>query len=248
MTHAFVALYQRELASYFLTPLAFVFLAIFALAANGLAWQFGGFFQAGLADLSGFFAFHPWLYVVFMPALAMRLWAEERHTGMDEVLLTLPVSVRALVLAKFCAAWTVAMIGLALTTPLWLAVNYLGEPDNAAIFSGYVASALLAGLYLGIGFCLSAITENQVIAFVLGVFAAFALTVPGAAFLGRAMADVLPRGMLDAITWASPLARFQVMQRGLIEFTDLFYFASFIVMLLAFTALLIAAQRAEGAR
>src|SRR5580700_3098091 len=159
------AIFRRELSGYFATPLAYVFIVIFLVLAGALTFFLGNFFDRGQDDLVAFFSFHPWLYLVFIPALSMRLWAEERKSGTIELFLTLPISMSAAVLGKFLAAWAFAGIALALTFPFWITVNYLGSPDNGVILASYVGSFLLAGGYLAIGACISAATNNQVIAF-----------------------------------------------------------------------------------
>ncbi|MBU2089874.1 MAG: ABC transporter permease, partial [Alphaproteobacteria bacterium] len=161
------AIFKRELASYFATPLAYIFIVIFLVLSATFTFFMGGFFDRGQADLQAFFSFHPWLYLFLTPAVAMRLWAEERKSGTLELLLTLPVSVTATVLGKFLAAWVFTGIALALTFPIWITVNYLGNPDNGVILASYIGSFLMAGAYLALGSALAATTQNQVIAFVL---------------------------------------------------------------------------------
>ena len=168
---------RRELVSYFATPLAYVFIVIFLAMAGSLAFFLGNFFDRGQADLQPFFTFHPWLYLVLIPALAMRLWAEERKSGTIELLLTLPISMTEAVIGKFLASWIFAGIALTLTFPFWITVNYLGHPDNGVILASYIASFLMAGAFLAIGACLSALTKNQVIAFVVTAAICFAFTV-----------------------------------------------------------------------
>ena len=163
-----VVVFRRELRSYFATPLAYVFIVIFLVLAAVFTFQAGGFFERGQADLQPFFRWHPWIYLVLIPAISMRLWAEERNSGSIELLLTLPISLRQAVVGKFLAAWCFAGIALALTFPVWLTVNYLGSPDNGTIVAAYIGSWLLAGGFLAIGMCLSAATRNQVIAEAVG--------------------------------------------------------------------------------
>jgi ABC-type transport system involved in cytochrome c biogenesis permease component len=172
------AVYVRELAAYFLTPLAYVFIAIFLIALGSFTFEIGRFFDTNQADLAPFFLFHPWLYLVFLPAIAMRLWADEARGGTLELLLSLPAPTWSLVLGKFLAAWTVAAAALLFTTPIWMSVNWLGAPDNAAIFLTYVISFLMAGGYLAIACALSAARANQVIAFVLSVAVGFLCSPP----------------------------------------------------------------------
>src|SRR5436305_2593225 len=178
MTRTF-AIFRRELRGYFATPLAYLFIVIFLVLAGVLTFFVGNFFDRGQADLQPFFTFHPWLYLVLIPALSMRLWAEERKSGTIELFLTLPISMMAAVLGKFLAAWAFAGIALALTFPFWLTVNYLGTPDNGVILASYIGSFLMAGGFLAIGACLSALTKNQVIAFVVTAAVCFLFTVSG---------------------------------------------------------------------
>src|SRR6202049_670005 len=160
---------RRELRSYFATPLAYVFILIFLVLANSFTFYLGGFFERGQADLAPFFNYHPWLYLFLIPALSMRLWAEERRTGTMELLLTLPVPLWATVVGKFLAAWAFTGVALALTFPIWFTVNYLGNPDNGVILAGYIGSVFMAGGYLAITSAISASTSHQVIAFVVSV-------------------------------------------------------------------------------
>ena len=163
------AVFRRELKSYFNTPLAYIFIVIFLFLTGIFTFYLGSFFIRGQADLKPFFNFHPWLYLFLVPAIAMRLWAEERKSGAIELLLTLPVSLWSTVLGKFLAAWVFIIIALSLTFPMWITVNYLGQPDHGVIIASYLGSVLMAGGYLAIGSCVSAATKNQVIAFVIYV-------------------------------------------------------------------------------
>src|ERR1700751_2113758 len=162
-----LTIFRRELASYFATPLAYVFIVIFLVMAGVLTFFLGDFFERGQADLQSFFTFHPWLYLVLIPALSMRLWAEERRSGTIELFLTLPIRMTEAVFGKFLAAGCFAGIAMALTFPFWVTVNFLGRPDNGVILASYIASWLMAGTMLAIGACISVMTKNQVIAFVV---------------------------------------------------------------------------------
>ena len=159
-------IFSRELKNYFITPIAYVFMAIFLLMNGIFTFYIGSFFTRGIADLAPFFSAHPWIYMVFIPAVTMRLWAEEKKQGTMELLFTLPITTIEAVIAKLLAAWSFMIISLGLTFPLFIAVNYLGSPDNGVIIAGYIGSILMAGAFIAIGACVSAITSNQVIAFV----------------------------------------------------------------------------------
>src|SRR6266852_3973545 len=174
-----INIFRRELASYFATPLAYVFIIIFLVLAGILTFFAGDFFERGQADLQSFFTFHPWLYLVLIPALSMRLWAEERKSGTIELFLTLPIRMIEAVLGKFLAAWCFAGIALALTFPFWLTVRFLGDPDNGVILASYLGSWLMAGAILAIGAAVSAATKNQVIAFVVSASLVFVLIAAG---------------------------------------------------------------------
>jgi ABC-2 type transport system permease protein len=190
---------RRELASYFATPLAYVFILIFLLLANAFTFYLGGFYERGQADLDPFFAFHPWLYLFLVPALSMRLWAEERKSGSIELLMTQPVTLWDAVLGKFLAAWIFIALALALTFPIWITVNYLGHPDNGAILAAYLGSLLLAGGFLAVGSFMSALTRNQVVAFILSVVACFALLLAGFPIVLDLFRSWLPQVLTDAV-------------------------------------------------
>jgi len=175
-----LAVFKREFAAYFATPLAYVFIVIFLFAMGAFTFYIGHFFENGTADLQVFFGFHPWLYLFLVPAISMRLWAEERRSGTMELLLTLPLRLSATVIGKYLAAWAFTGVALALTFPIWITVNYLGHPDNGVILASYIGSFLMAGAYLAIGACISASTNNQVIAFVVSVVVCFLFTISGA--------------------------------------------------------------------
>src|SRR3954452_9512076 len=194
-----LTIFRRELAGYFATPLAYVFIVIFLVLAGVLAFFVGNFFDRGQADLQSFFTFHPWLYLVLIPALSMRLWAEERKSGTIELFLTLPVSMIAAVLGKFLAAWAFAGIALALTFPFWITVNYLGNPDNGVILASYLGSFLMAGGVLAIGAHVSVLTNNRVIAFVVTAAVCFLFTVSGSGVVLEYVRGWAPESLVSTI-------------------------------------------------
>jgi ABC-2 type transport system permease protein len=219
------ALFRRELRSYFATPVAYVFIVIFLILMGTFTFYLGGFYERGQADLSAFFNYHPWLYLFLVPAIAMRLWAEERKTGSVELLMTLPVTPWQAVLGKYLAAWAFTGIALALTFPIWITVNYLGDPDNGAILAAYVGSFLMAGGFLAIGACLSATTKNQVIAFVLTVVACFGFLLSGFPLVLDLFSAWAPQTIVDGVASLSFLTHFSNISKGVIDFRDLVYFA-----------------------
>jgi len=238
-----MAVYRRELLSYLTTPTAYVFVAVFLFAIGLFTFNIGGFFDERRADLSAFFSFHPWIFMVFLPAIAMRLWAEESRSGALELLLTLPAPTWALVIGKFLAAWTIAAAALVLTFPLWITVNLLGSPDNAAIFTAYLASLLMAGAYIAIGSAMSALTQAQIVAFVLAVLVSFLLTALGLPLVMDFFADLVSGGIAEMISRFSLLHHFDAAQRGVVEFRSVFYFLSLIALCLGFTMLAVDARR-----
>jgi ABC-2 type transport system permease protein len=240
-----ITIFNRELASYFTTPLAYVFIIIFLVLAGILSFFVGDFFERGQADLQSFFAFHPWLYLVLIPALSMRLWAEERKSGTIELFLTLPVRLGEAVLGKFLAAWCFAGIALALTFPFWLTVNFLGEPDNGVILASYVASWLMAGAVLAIGAAVSAATKNQVIAFIVTAALVFVLTVSGTSTVLGLLRGWAPEGLINAVAAASIFGHFTAITRGVIDLRDLVYFLSLMVAFLAANAILVDLKKAD---
>ncbi len=237
--NALRAVYIRELAAYFLTPLAYVFIAIFLIALGAFTFEIGRFFDTNQADLAPFFLFHPWLYLVFLPAIAMRLWADEARGGTLELLLTLPAPTWSLVLGKFLAAWTVAGAALLLTTPMWMSVNWLGAPDNAAIFLTYVISFLMAGGYLAIACAMSAAAGNQVVAFVLSVAVGFIFTAAGLPVVASAFGP----GLAETMASFSLLTHFEAAQRGVLEMRALVFYVGFIAVWLALNAIWVSARK-----
>jgi ABC-2 type transport system permease protein len=226
------ALFRRELRSYFVTPVAYVFIVIFLVLMGTFTFYLGGFYERGQADLSAFFNYHPWLYLFLVPAIAMRLWAEERKTGSVELLMTLPVTAWQAVLGKYLAAWAFTGIALALTFPVWVTVNYLGSPDNGAILAAYVGSFLMAGGFLAIGSCLSATTKNQVIAFVLTVVACFGFLLAGFPLVLDIFSAWAPQVIVDGIASLSFLTHFSNISKGVIDLRDLVYFSLVIAVFL----------------
>ncbi|MEO7775089.1 MAG: ABC transporter permease subunit [Steroidobacteraceae bacterium] len=242
---AVITIARRELASYFATPLAYVFILLFLVVAALLTFNLGNLYERGQADLTPFFAYHPWLYLFLVPSVSMRLWAEERKSGSIELLLTQPIWLWQAVLGKFTAAWLFTTLALALTFPIWITVNYLGAPDNGVIFAAYIGSTLMAGGFLAIGSCMSALTRNQVIAFILAVVACFLFLLAGFPLVLDAFRGWAPQELLDAIASLSFLAHFESIRKGVIDLRDLLYFALLIATFLAATALVLDLRRSE---
>lgn len=241
---AIAAIFRRELRSYFVTPVAYVFIVIFLVLMGTFTFYLGGFYERRQADLSPFFNYHPWLYLFLVPAIAMRLWAEERKTGSVELLMTLPITPWQAVLGKYLAAWAFTGIALLLTFPIWLTVNYLGDPDNGAILAGYVGSLLMAGGFLAIGSCLSATTRNQVIAFVVTVVVCFGFLLSGFPLVLDLFAWA-PQTIVDGIASLSFLTHFGNISKGVVEFRDLVYFALVISVFLYANTIILQWKQAD---
>ena len=236
--------FGREFGAYFATPLAYVFIVIFLALAGAFPFFLGNFFERGQADLQPFFVFHPWLYLFLVPALAMRLWAEERRGGTIELLTTLPVNTYELVLGKFLAAWLFAGIALVLTFPIWLSVNWLGQPDNGVILTSYLGSWVVAGSFIAIGSCMSALTKNQVIAFVLGAAACFLFLMSGVDLVLAAFRGWAPPVMIDVVASFSIITHFQEIMKGVVELNTALFFASLILLCLVINTALVDLKKA----
>ena len=242
--HNIFTLMKRELGGYFTSPIAYVFLVIFLLLTGFFTFTVGNFFERGEASLVSFFTWHPWLYLFLVPAVGMRLWSEERRLGTLELLLTMPITTWQAIVAKFLASWLFLALALALTFPVILTVNYMGDPDNGLIVSGYVGSLLLSGAYLAVSCMTSALTRNQVISFILSVLICLFLILAGY----TPVTDLL-------VKWANPvvgeiIAAFSVMthfegfQRGVLDLRDLVFFLSVMAFALFTTGVIIRNQRA----
>jgi ABC-2 type transport system permease protein len=238
-------IFRRELASYFATPLAYVFIVIFLLLTAVFTFQIGGFLERGQADLQAFFRWHPWIYLVLIPAISMRLWAEERNSGSIELLMTLPIELWQAVAGKFLAAWVFAGIALALTFPVWVTVNYLGHPDNGVIIAAYLGSWMMAGGFLAIGMCLSAATRNQVIAFITAALVGFVFLLAGFPLVLDLVRGVLPEQIVEAIASLSFLTHFEAISKGVVDLRDVVYFIALTAFWLMATALVLDMKKAE---
>ena len=239
------ALFRRELQSYFATPVAYVFIVIFLVLMGAFTFYLGNFYERGQADLGPFFIFHPWLYLLLVPAITMRLWAEERKTGSIELLMTLPITPWQAVLGKYLAAWAFTGVALSLTFPIWITVNYLGDPDNGAIVAAYIGSFLMAGGFLAIGACLSATTPNQVIAFVITVVVCFIFLVSGFPMVLDFFTSWAPQILVDGIASLSFLTHFESISKGVIDLRDLIYFSFLILAFLYANTIVLRWRQAE---
>lgn len=235
---------RRELFGYFATPVATVFIVIFLALSGTLTFTLGNFFNRGQADLAPFFSFVPWLFLLLVPALTMRLWAEERRLGTIEMLLTLPLPQWQAVLGKWLAAWAFCVIALALTFPLWITVNVLGRPDNGVILAGYLGCVLVAGAYLALGAAVSALTRNQVIAFVLAVALCFVFAAAGSPVLIEFLDKSIPV-LAEIARGISVAERFQGFTRGVIALRDLVFFASFVAFFLYLNTVILDHRKAD---
>lgn len=240
-----LSIFRREFASYFATPLAAVFIVIFLLLASAFTFFLGGFFESGQADLQAFFRFHPWLYLLLVPAVAMGLWAEERKSGTLELLLTQPVTLWQAVFGKFLAAWAFVGLALALTFPIWLTVNWLGSPDNGVILASYLGSLMMAGGFLAMGSCLSAATRSSVVAFILTVLVCLLFLLAGFPLALDPVRALLPQYVADAVSGLSVLTHFHAITRGVLDLRDLLFFVFTMLAWLAATVLVIRIRKAD---
>jgi ABC-2 type transport system permease protein len=245
LIHNISIICRRELAGYFATPLAYVFIVIFLVLAGVLTFFVGDFFERGQADLEPFFTFHPWLYLILVPAVSMRLWAEERKSGTIELFLTLPIRLIEAVVGKFLAAWLFIGIALALTFPFWLTVLFLGDPDNGVIAASYLGSWLMAGAILAIGAAVSAATKNQIIAFIVTAAVVFVLIAAGTPTVIGIFEGWAPEMLIHAVVSASLFGHFSAITRGVLDLRDLVYFVSLMVAFLGANAVLIDLTKAE---
>ncbi len=219
---------KRELGAYFGTPLAYVFAVIFVALTGAFTFYFGNFYENGQATLAAFFLYHPWLYLILVPAIAMRLWAEERKSGTIELLMTLPVTTWEAILGKFLAAWGFIGVALVLTFPVWITVNYLGDPDNGVVLASYIGSFLMAGAFLAIGSAISALSKNQVIAFIVAAAICFLFVMSGVEIVQNTAKLFLPAFLVEAVQSLSFLTHFDKVARGIIDVPSLFFYLSMI--------------------
>ncbi|GGD56510.1 ABC transporter permease subunit [Lacimicrobium alkaliphilum] len=240
-----ITLFRREFSSFFATPVAYVFILIFLMLSGVFSFYIGNLYERGQADLLPFFNFHPWLYLFLVPAIAMRSWSEERKSGTIELLMTLPVTILEIMLAKFLAAWAVLGLALLLTFPLWLTVNYLGSPDNGIIIAAYLGSWLMAGAFLAIGICMSALTKSQVVAFILAIVVCFVFVLSGSSIVLDAFTGWLSPLLLDTLASFSFLTHFESMAKGVIALDDVGYFVIVIGVWLYAGLLAVEQKKAE---
>lgn len=236
---------MRELRAYFATPLAYVFIVIFLALMGAFTFYIGGFYEAEQANLSAFFNFHPWLYLFLVPAISMRLWAEERRSGNIELLMTLPITTVQAVVGKFLAAWAFTGVALALSFPIWLTVNYLGDPDNGVILAAYVGSLFMAGGFLAIGSCISAASKNQVVAFIITVAICFLFLLAGFPLVLDFFSGWAPQALLDTVASLSFRTHFESISKGIIDLRDIVYFLMVIAAWLYATAVVIELKKAD---
>jgi ABC-2 type transport system permease protein len=236
--------FRREFGAYFATPVAAVFLVVFLALSAGMTFLMSGFFERGQADLSGFFFWHPWLYLVLMPAIAMRLWAEERRSGTVELLMTLPVELWKIVVGKWLAAWAFAGLALLLTVPVWITVNVLGSPDNGVVLSSYIGSWLMAGAFLALASALSGLTKSQVLAFICATAVSFVFVMAGFDLVIAVVRPWAPMVLVDAVRSLSFLGHFYRISDGVLELPSIIFFLSLIVFCLWLNVLVIDVKKA----
>jgi ABC-2 type transport system permease protein len=239
-----ITIAKRELTGYFASPVAFVFIVIFLILSGFFSFMVGGFFERGQASLESFFAWHPWLYLFLVPAVGMRMWSEERRLGTIELLLTMPVTPWQAIVGKFVASWAVVGLALVLTFPMWITVNYLGNPDNGVILAGYVGSLLMGGAYLSITAMTSAMTRNQVVAFIVSVVLSLFLILAGYPPVTNMLVSWAKPWIVEAIASFSVMTHFESLQKGVLDSRDILYFLSVMGFSLFTTSVIVRTHRA----
>jgi ABC-2 type transport system permease protein len=239
-----ITIAKRELTGYFASPVAFVFIVIFLILSGFFSFMVGGFFERGQASLESFFAWHPWLYLFLVPAVGMRMWSEERRLGTIELLLTMPVTPWQAIVGKFIASWAVVALALVLTFPMWITVNYLGNPDNGVILAGYVGSLLMGGAYLSITAMTSAMTRNQVVAFIVSVVLSLFLILAGYPPVTNMLVSWAKPWIVEAIASFSVMTHFESLQKGVLDSRDILYFLSVMGFSLFTTSVVVRTHRA----
>ena len=239
------AIIKRELQGYFSTPIAYVFIVIFLILSGVFAFYLGGLYERNQADLAPFFAFHPWLYLFLVPAVSMRMWSEERRSGNIELLMTLPVKQRDLVLGKFFSSWIFVAISLFLTFPIWISINYLGDPDNGLIIASYIGSLLLAGAFLAIGSCVSVSSKNQVISFIITAVICFLFLLAGLPMVLDFFSAWMPQFLVDSIASTSFLSHYSSINKGVLDLGDIVYFTLVIAVWLLATSIVLDIKKAD---
>jgi ABC-2 type transport system permease protein len=235
---------KREFASYFASPVAYVFIVIFLLLSGFLTFMVAGFFSRGQSNLLPFFAWHPWLYLFLVPAVGMRMWSEERRLGTIELLLTMPITPWQAIVGKFLASWLILALALALTFPIVITVNYLGRPDNGVILTSYLGSLLLCGAYLSISAMTSAMTRNQVVSFILSLVICLFLILAGWPPVTNLLTQWASPWLVETIAAFSVMTHFDSLQKGVIDSRDVMFFLSVIIFSLFTTSVIIRAHRA----
>jgi ABC-2 type transport system permease protein len=239
-----ITIAKRELTGYFASPVAFVFIVIFLILSGFFSFMVGGFFERGQASLESFFAWHPWLYLFLVPAVGMRMWSEERRLGTIELLLTMPVTPWQAIVGKFIASWAVVALALVLTFPMWITVNYLGNPDNGVILAGYVGSLLMGGAYLSITAMTSAMTRNQGVAFIVSVVLSLFLILAGYPPVTNMLVSWAKPWIVEAIASFSVMTHFESLQKGVLDSRDILYFLSVMGFSLFTTSVIVRTHRA----
>jgi len=225
-----LALIKRELKLFFITPVAYIFTSIFIMTSMSLNFYFGSFFSSGVAELTTFFSFIPWVFIFFIPAVTMKSWSEEKRLGTIELLLTLPIPLWKIVISKFLATWLFVIFSIILTFPIWITVNYLGSPDNTIIIGQYLGAIIMAGSYVALGIFFSSLTNNQIIAFILSILISFLFTISGLPLMLNFISNIFPLEFIELISNFSFLTHFNTIQTGFFTIKGLLFFISFMAL------------------
>jgi ABC-2 type transport system permease protein len=240
---AFLALFRRELAAYFRTPLALVFTVIFLMLSNSFVFYLGDLYETGQASMQAYFRLLPWVCLLLVPAMSMRSWSEEFRSGTIELLDALPLPPWQQVLAKFVALWCVAVSALLLSFPLWLSLAWLGDPDHGTIMLGYIGICLMLAAMLAIGLCVSSFSENQLVVYLLTAMILLLYLLAGYPLALNPVREIFPQYVVDLIGSMSFLTHLNAITRGVLDLRDVLFFAVTVLFWLAVNLLVLRARK-----
>ncbi len=220
------AVFKKELAAYFNSPIAYIFIGVFLVVSMWLFWQ--DFFLTGQATIRGYLSLLPWIFLFLTPAITMRLWSEEKRSGTIEVLLTLPIKDQEVVLGKFLSSLAFLGINLALSLTLPITVALLGSLDWGPVVGGYLGALFLGAAYLSLGLYISSLTRNQIVAFLLAIVVSFIFYIIGS----NLVLESVGSGLASVLSFIGLGSHFSNIAKGVLDSRDIIYYLTFIVFFL----------------